>query len=146
MESKRVSFSLIIVLFCSFFFTVVLSTAERSLEEVETEALKAFKNGITSDTLGALADWNDTNQIHHCNWSGITCNSSSKHVTAIKLVDKQLQGQISPFLGNLSALQVLDLSLNSFSGSIPAQLGQCSQLAELTLYYNSLSGSIPPEI
>ncbi|KAL6542729.1 LRR receptor-like serine/threonine-protein kinase fls2 [Orobanche hederae] len=52
-------------------------------------------------------------------------------------------GQISPFLGNLSDLQVLDLTLNSFTGIIPPQLGSCSNLTQLMLYENSLAGAIP---
>lgn len=79
-------------------------TAEPSLD-VELEALKAFKNSITKDPLGALLDWNDSS--HHCNWSGITCDT---FVVSISVVEKQLQGSISPFLGNLSNLQVLDRS------------------------------------
>ncbi|KAK3205726.1 hypothetical protein Dsin_019772 [Dipteronia sinensis] len=140
MVSQNVSFFLLLIL--SSLLVTVLS-AEPNLE-VEAEALKAFKNAITDDPLAALADWNSSN--HHCNWSGITCDPSSNLVVLILIFEKHLTGQISPFLGNLSALQVLDLDSNSFSGSIPAQLGQCSQLIGLGLYNNSLSGSIPAEL
>ncbi|KAL2524324.1 LRR receptor-like serine/threonine-protein kinase FLS2 [Abeliophyllum distichum] len=112
--------------------------------KVEVEALKAFKNTITNDPFGALVDWNDAN--HHCNWSGIECDTSSGHAISISLVDKQLEGAISPFLGNLSSLQVLDLTLNSFTGKIPPQLGSCTQLTQLVLYQNYLTGSIPAEL
>ncbi|KAJ0080801.1 hypothetical protein Patl1_10158 [Pistacia atlantica] len=131
------SVSLIIVLFCSLFVSCL--QAKPSLE-VETEALKAFKNAITDDPLRALANWTDTN--HHCNWTGIACDPSSNLAVSISLVDKQLEGQISPFLGNLSALQVLDLTLNFFSGKI----GNLSNLQNLLLFENSIGGKIPPEL
>ncbi|GLT50627.1 hypothetical protein SLA2020_241010 [Shorea laevis] len=135
---------------CVIFITVTLCSlivtapcAKPSLG-VEVEALKAFRSSVIDDPLGALADWNEAS--HHCNWSDIACDPSSGGIISISLVDKQLRGVISPFLGNLSSLQILDLTLNSFSGQIPAQLGQCSQLSVLTLYYNSPSGPIPSEL
>ena len=85
----------------------IVSHAETSLD-VEIQALKAFKNSITADPNGALADWLDTH--HHCNWSGIACDPSSNHVISISFVSLQLQGEISPFLGNIPGLQVLDLT------------------------------------
>nr|POF02061.1 lrr receptor-like serine/threonine-protein kinase fls2 [Quercus suber] len=138
MVSQKIG--LIVIIVCSLLVAVL---SEESSLEVQLEALNAFKNSITNDPFGALADWTDSN--HHCNWSGIACDPSN-HVISISLIDKQLKGEITPFLGNLSSLQVLDLTLNSFTGHIPAQLGLCSQLSELTLYENSLSGPIPPEL
>ncbi|XP_057949233.1 LRR receptor-like serine/threonine-protein kinase FLS2 [Malania oleifera] len=134
---------LFVILVCSVSALCMGLPAEPSLE-IEIKALKAFKNSICSDPFGALADWNDTN--HHCNWSGIACDPSSNHVISISLVRKNLRGKISPFLGNITSLQVLDLTSNSFMGHIPTQLGHCSQLLELTLYGNSLLGSVPLEL
>lgn len=74
---------------------VTVFSAESRLE-VEIEALKAFKKSITNDPLGVLADW--TNNSPHCNWSGVSCNPSSNQVVSIFLADKQLEGEISPFL------------------------------------------------
>ncbi|KAI4347996.1 hypothetical protein L6164_008761 [Bauhinia variegata] len=112
--------------------------------ELEVEALKAVKNSITNDPNGALADWVDT--LHHCNWSGIVCDPSSNHVIEIALAGQQLEGKISPFLANISTLQVLDLSSNSFNGLIPPQLSLGLRLSEIYLVENSLSGPIPPEL
>ncbi|KAL3833616.1 hypothetical protein ACJIZ3_008352 [Penstemon smallii] len=71
--------------------------------EAETQALKEFKSSITNDPSNVLIDWNNTN--HHCNWSGIACDPSSFHVISISLIDKQLEGSISPW----------DLALNSLN-------------------------------
>ncbi|KAJ9565607.1 LOW QUALITY PROTEIN: hypothetical protein OSB04_001573 [Centaurea solstitialis] len=122
----------------------VLSADSISKDE-EEEALKHFKNSITDDPTGALLDWNP-DSTHHCNWTGIQCDDDSGLVISISIQEKQLKGQISPFLGNLSSLQILDLTSNSFTGIIPSQLHFCTQLSTLSLYANSLSGRIPPEL
>ncbi|GLJ17405.1 hypothetical protein SUGI_0302570 [Cryptomeria japonica] len=57
-----------------------------------------------------------------------------------------LHGTISPFLGNLSSLQSLDLSINALTATIPHQLGQLAHLKILRLDDNQLSGLIPPEL
>ncbi|XP_057948223.1 LRR receptor-like serine/threonine-protein kinase FLS2 [Malania oleifera] len=130
-----------LLLVCCILFTVL--PAEPSFE-VEVEALRAFKNSIAHDPFGELVDWTDTS--HHCNWSGIACDPSSNHVTSISLVQKNLQGELSPFLGNITTLQVLDLTSNSFSGHIPPELGNLRNLQSLHLDNNFLYGSIPESI
>ncbi|CAN0180143.1 unnamed protein product, partial [Ascophyllum nodosum] len=46
-------------------------------------------------------------------------------------------------LGGLSALETLDLSHNKLSGAIPSALGGLSALETLDLSYNQLSGTVP---
>ncbi|KAI5385689.1 hypothetical protein KIW84_072337, partial [Lathyrus oleraceus] len=139
--------NLTIVLLISISSIIIASHAQSSTKttiEIEIEALKAFKKSITHDPNKILANWIDTHP--HCNWSGIECNNSSNHVISISLPELQLQGEISPFLGNFSNLQLLDLSSNSFTGQIPIQITLCTQLTSLYLVENSLSGSIPCEL
>ena len=57
-----------------------------------------------------------------------------------------LNGILPPGLGQLSALESLDLRDNSLTGSIPTELGNLSQLRNLVLFRNSLTGSIPAEL
>ncbi|XP_076955748.1 LRR receptor-like serine/threonine-protein kinase FLS2 [Bidens hawaiensis] len=132
-----------LVLFLPFLVLAVLSAA--SVLEDEANALKHFKNSITDDPTGALLDWN-ADSSHHCNWTGYKCHDVTKRIISISIQRSHLKGQISPFLGNLSGLQLLDLSYNSFTGNIPFELGYCTQLSILILYTNSLSGLIPSEI
>ena len=139
MLSHKITLTIVIV----FPILAILSHAESTIE-AEVESLKAFKNSITNDPNGALSDWLDITD--HCNWSGIICDKSSSHVISISLVSMQLQGKVSPYLGNISGLQVLDLTSNSFSGHIPSQLSLCTQLSQLILFENSISGPIPPEL
>ncbi|CAJ1935854.1 unnamed protein product [Sphenostylis stenocarpa] len=125
----------------------IISIVSYASLNVEIEALKAFKNSITGDPNGALADWVE--------------------VTTTATVSLQLKGEISTFLGNISGLQVFDITSysftgyipaqlthleylllfqNSLSGKIPSELAKCSKLLNLELYENQFTGSIPPEL
>ncbi|WVZ74621.1 LOW QUALITY PROTEIN: hypothetical protein U9M48_022782 [Paspalum notatum var. saurae] len=99
-----------------------------------------FKQGIT-DPNGALSTW--TNNTHFCRWHGVSCSSTPPYrVTGLNLTTQGLGGQISSSLGNMTFLETLDLSNNSFHGPIPL-LGQLQYLYVLSLASNRLWGSIP---
>ncbi|KAJ8477146.1 hypothetical protein OPV22_020873 [Ensete ventricosum] len=138
----RHTLPLLLLLLCSLMAAEVV-TSRRSISDVHVEALLAFKASISDDPLGALADWNTT--IHHCNWSGLTCDPSTDAVISISLPQMHLKGRLSPYLGNISTLQFLDLTANSFFGPVPSELGLLAQLSEFGLSENLLSGLIPSE-
>ncbi|WVZ74597.1 hypothetical protein U9M48_022761 [Paspalum notatum var. saurae] len=99
-----------------------------------------FKQGIT-DPNGALTTW--TNNTHFCRWHGVSCSSTPPYrVTGLNLTTQGLGGQISSSLGNMTFLETLDLSNNSFHGPIPL-LGKLQYLYVLSLASNRLWGSIP---
>ncbi|XP_048552778.1 putative receptor-like protein kinase At3g47110 [Triticum urartu] len=112
--------------------------------------LLSFKSLITKDPLGALSSWtinSSSNGSTHgfCSWTGVKCSRTHLgSVMAPRLQGLSLSGTVSPFLGNLSRLRVLDLSNNKLEGQIPPSLGNCFALRRLNLSMNSLSGAIPP--
>ncbi|OVA09250.1 Protein kinase domain [Macleaya cordata] len=106
-------------------------------------ALLAFKDEITQlDPLGTLSSWN--NSLHFCEWRGVTCSRRHRsRVTKLQLPSQSLVGSISPHVGNLSFLKVLNLANNSFNGEIPQQVGHLFRLQSLNLSANLLEGQIP---
>ncbi|CAM0877116.1 unnamed protein product [Alopecurus aequalis] len=129
------------------------STASSIHTMDDSHALLSFKSLITKDPSDALSSWssngtsNDTHSF--CGWTGVTCSSSDldpRRITMLRLRGLSLSGTVSPLLGNLSGLRVLDLSDNNLQGEIPSSLGECFALRRLNLSINSLSGVIPPSI
>ncbi|CAN1187576.1 Probable LRR receptor-like serine/threonine-protein kinase At3g47570 [Linum perenne] len=108
------------------FFCCCCSSSFGTLSSNETDrlALLSFKFMIANDPLRVLSSWNDS--IHFCEW--------------------ELSGSVSPHIGNLSFLKVLNLSNNMFVGEIPSEIGGLRRLQRLDLYNNSLEGEIPPNI
>ncbi|XXG61850.1 hypothetical protein AAC387_Pa05g0349 [Persea americana] len=64
----------------------------------------------------------------------------------LSLNDNKLSGLVPEELGQLSNLELLDLSMNGFFGPIPKQIERCTKLHSLKLNGNNLNGSIPFQI
>ena len=69
------------------------------------------------------AEWTDgTNWKHeylsHCNWNGVKCVNNK--VTELNLANNGLSGRLSPSIGGLTFLEVLDLSDNVIKVIQPA--------------------------
>ncbi|GMH03553.1 hypothetical protein Nepgr_005392 [Nepenthes gracilis] len=134
--------------YCALFLAIVLfivsaeENAQIFLDRASLVSLMSFVDLVTENPLGS---WNSSS-VHVCNWSGIVCNENMDHVIELVLSGHHLRGTISPALGKLSFLTILDLSGNFFHGRIPAELGSLSQLKQLSLSSNLLEGNIPPEL
>ncbi|XP_051203002.1 receptor kinase-like protein Xa21 [Lolium perenne] len=110
--------------------------------QMQTLALLSFKS-MVSDPAGLLFSWNSSS--HPCKWRGVGCGRRRHRdrVVALSLNSLGLSGSMSPSLGNLSYLRVLDLGGNSLTGHIPLDLGHLRRLRLLNLTANSLQGDIP---
>ncbi|XBI58863.1 hypothetical protein VPH35_040027 [Triticum aestivum] len=98
-------------------------------------SLLDFK-AATNDPTDALRSWNRS--VHYC-------NRYPGRVAALQLPGKSLSGEITPSLGNLTFLKILDLSSNGFSGQL-TPLNQLHELVILDLSTNSFQGIIPDSL
>ncbi|PRQ57773.1 putative protein kinase RLK-Pelle-LRR-XII-1 family [Rosa chinensis] len=128
-------------LFLINFFLPTTTAANAFGNETDRLALLKFKESIVADPHGFLNSWNGS--VHFCNWHGITCRRRHQRVTALNLPDADLDGTISPYIGNLSFLRTFRLLNNSFSGKIPQQVDHLFRLRHLNLSSNMLEGEIP---
>ncbi|XP_074279745.1 uncharacterized protein LOC141605014 isoform X3 [Silene latifolia] len=137
---------LVIFVFLMQNITVTLSL--RSIDypgnETDYTALLAIKSQLKVPSNWVLSSWNDS--IHHCSWEGVKCGRKHKRVTVLDLSSRGLAGTISPFIGNLSFLKIINLYNNSLFGEIPSQLGHLIRLNELRLFNNTLVGEIPANL
>ncbi|XP_057813247.1 LRR receptor-like serine/threonine-protein kinase EFR [Cryptomeria japonica] len=110
----------------------------------DQQALIGFKASLLLDPYNSLYDWSPNHTF--CNWIGVACSSRRQRVVSLNLTGKGLLGPISPLLGNLSFLRVLDLSNNSLQDHIPHQIGKLFRLRRLLLSRNRLESSIPSSL
>ncbi|EFJ06377.1 hypothetical protein SELMODRAFT_38643, partial [Selaginella moellendorffii] len=98
------------------------------------------------DPSGALRSWRRDEEACTA-WSGVECSwihgSQGFRVVSIRLPKSLLEGELSPRLGLLSELRVLDLSGNRLSGLIPDEIAQLPKLRSIDLSSNRLVGRIP---
>ncbi|KAG5575676.1 hypothetical protein H5410_055810 [Solanum commersonii] len=95
----------------------VMSNLQAQVYQTKLKAMKFHNislNLMFVFTLSAInfQSWNDSS--HFCHWPGVTCGIKYQIVTHLNLKGKRLAGSISPYIGNLSFLNSLDLSDNSF--------------------------------
>ncbi|XP_048537775.1 receptor kinase-like protein Xa21 [Triticum urartu] len=106
-------------------------------------ALLAFKAQLSHG--GSLASWNSSTDF--CIWEGVTCNHRRPaRVVELRLSGAGLTGALSPAIGNLTFLRMLNLGVNSLYGDIPASLGRLRRLRWLYLEKNSFSGTLPANL
>ncbi|XP_031122473.1 probable LRR receptor-like serine/threonine-protein kinase At3g47570 [Ipomoea triloba] len=111
--------------------------------ETDRLALLEFKHRISSDDPNGgvvLNSWNDS--VHHCGWLGVRCGRRHPRVVALRLPEMGLVGTISPHIGNLTFLRLLNLRRNMLHGEIPGEIGGLFRLRYLYLYTNALTGDL----
>jgi hypothetical protein len=123
------------------------SSIHESYEHMDdVSVLLAIKEAIYYDPRSVLSNWTNSKNSDHCRtWAGVTCNSK-RQVVSLSLPGYQLNGTLSPQIGNLTQLTYLNFSSNNLSGSIPSELMNCHNLSVLDVSVNFLSGIVPPQL
>uniref|UniRef100_A0A7N0SV67 non-specific serine/threonine protein kinase n=1 Tax=Kalanchoe fedtschenkoi TaxID=63787 RepID=A0A7N0SV67_KALFE len=77
----------------------------------------------------------------------VTCEGRRhQRVTVLDLGDRNTGGVISPFIGNLSFLRVINLYGNRLEGFIPKEIGLLSRLEIFDVSNNALQGGFPLQL
>ncbi|XP_021729205.1 receptor protein kinase TMK1-like [Chenopodium quinoa] len=114
---------------------LVVPTTPQSAS-LDSAAMQSLKQSLKLPT---NVDWSAPDS---CKWPGVACDSSNR-VTRIQLRSLGLTGTLSPAVGNLTSLEVLELMNNKVTGPLPSFKG-LSSLQRLYLHNNSFS-SIPDD-
>ncbi|KAG7959178.1 hypothetical protein I3843_10G058800 [Carya illinoinensis] len=129
---------------------VLLNEVRRRISQTVNQEMKTFSRFFVFFLLVAIVEsaCNSTDQklvlkafesVHGFDHSWLDGNCSRE----IRLPSRNLSGNISwKFLGNMSQLQVLDLSGNSLQGSVPGWFWSISNLVHVNLCKNHFGGSI----
>ncbi|KAH6766091.1 Leucine-rich repeat protein kinase family protein [Perilla frutescens var. hirtella] len=115
----------------------------------EVIALRSIKKSL-SDPNGNLRNWKSGDPCAS-NWTGVICHITTPddgflHVTQLLLLKKNLSGTLSPKLGHLSYMKILDFMWNNISGTVPKEIGYITSLELLLLSGNQLTGFLPDEL
>jgi len=124
--------------------TVQISAASINIQDYN--ALMAFCTATGGENWSNknTNNWGDKNEWG--NWEGVTINNATGRVTAIRLSDNNLRGDLPSELKNLTQLEVLDLQNNYIKGEIPKEIASITLLKELYLQENEFIGEIPKEL
>ncbi|XP_050288104.1 probable LRR receptor-like serine/threonine-protein kinase At1g06840 [Quercus robur] len=102
------------------------------------------------DPYNNISNW-DQGDPCTSNWTGVVCSNKTLgdgylHVQKLHLLQMNLSGSLSPALGQLSNLTILDFMWNNISGIIPMEIGNITSLELLLLNGNQLTGPLPEEL
>ncbi|CAK9227014.1 unnamed protein product [Sphagnum troendelagicum] len=129
---------------------VLNSSSSLITNEDDAQVLLQLVRSAAPGTWDALSGWNSSSGFGNPNpcadWVGISCNPSTGRVVNITLAGMRLGTDIPSQLGDLGALQLLNLSNCNLTGQIPAEFGNCSALKQLDVSQNLLTGTIPDEL
>jgi Leucine-rich repeat (LRR) protein len=122
---------------------------------VTTVTINGMRTIITADSVALVVLYNalsGANWTQSSNWLSGAANTwsgvdvSSERVTGLSLSSNNLTGTLPSAIGNLSALQTLDIRDNELSGTLPAELYNLTTLTQLRLSGNDFTGAILPAI
>lgn len=131
------------------FCFITLMAASQKTDPSEVKALIDIKKSLV-DPMNKLRNWNKGDPCT-ANWTGVWCFDKKSddgyfHIRELYLMTLNLSGTLSPQLGSLSHLAIMDFMWNNLTGTIPKEIGQITSLRLLLLNGNKLSGSLPDEL
>uniref|UniRef100_A0ACD5XLB7 Uncharacterized protein n=2 Tax=Avena sativa TaxID=4498 RepID=A0ACD5XLB7_AVESA len=139
---------------CYVIFTLYVAHAQPTDAQItapwEVDALREIKNSL-DDPLGFLNNWNRGDPCTG-NWTRVICDNGTAasdgyfHVKELQLLRLNLSGTLSPELGRLSQMKIMDFMWNQIGGSIPSEVGNITSLELLLLNGNLLTGPLPDTI
>ncbi|WP_343558927.1 hypothetical protein [Sphingobacterium sp.] len=91
--------------------------------------------------------WNTDTPVSK--WRGVKVAKEGNEYRVVELWFSNLseiEGKISPKIGDLASLKVLGLTGRRLTGVIPSEIGQLKDLQLLRIYTTGLSGPLPNEI
>ncbi|KAG5558430.1 hypothetical protein RHGRI_008385 [Rhododendron griersonianum] len=110
----------------------------------ELTALMELKASLDPQN-ARLTSWTVSGDPCGGSFEGVACNDKGQ-VATLSLQGKRLSGDLSPAIGGLKHLTVLQLCYNQFTGSIPTQLGYLKKLTVLAMQSNQFTGAIPASL
>ena len=84
---------------------------DTTLCPLERNALSDFYDSAKGEEWTYRTNWKDE-YVSLCNWYGVTCDINTNQVTKLELRNNGLSGRLSESIGNLTSMEVLDLSDN----------------------------------
>ncbi|KAF9670970.1 hypothetical protein SADUNF_Sadunf13G0124400 [Salix dunnii] len=147
-KSRAFTFGAVLLLWlcCS---SLLAAQKDGITDPVEVKALRDIRNSLI-DINKNLSNWRRGDPCTS-NWTGVLCFDTAKedghlHVRELLLLNMSLSGTLSPSLGNLTYMEILDFMWNTITGSIPPEIGNIKSLKLLLLNGNQLTGSLPEEL
>ncbi|XP_021720197.1 leucine-rich repeat receptor-like serine/threonine/tyrosine-protein kinase SOBIR1 [Chenopodium quinoa] len=143
MELTFTSFQLY---FCLLFSLVFAVHAKIYLDPSDYKAFQVIQRDL------GISDYHPSFTRTPCNSPAVSCErrvasyNSVLKITRIVYESEQLDGFISPVIGQLSELRELTLSTNHLVDQIPEEIVDCLKLEVLNLKNNHFTGRVPSEL
>ncbi|KAL5580479.1 hypothetical protein UlMin_012921 [Ulmus minor] len=139
----------VVLVLCLCWSSLLVGAQDGVTNPIEVMALQSIKRGLI-DTEKRLTNWNRGDPCTQ-SWTGVICfnrtlDDGYLHVQELQLLKLNLSGTLSPELGRLSYLEILDFMWNNISGTIPKEIGNIKSLILLLLNGNKLTGPLPEEL
>nr|GMD69186.1 probable LRR receptor-like serine/threonine-protein kinase At1g06840 [Ipomoea batatas] len=149
MNTRRIALIEVSLIVWICWFMLVTGADDRVTHPDEVKALRSIRGSLI-DPNRNLSNWRAGDPCAS-NWTGVLCyndplSDGYLHVRELQLLKMSLSGSLSPELGRLSYLKILDVMWNTIGGSIPKEIGNISTLELLLLNGNQLTGPLPEEL